>query len=134
MMVHLYGWFASAAAFLALDALWLSQMVSRFYRPAIGHLLADKPNVSAAVAFYLLYVTGIVVLAVLPALERGGLGKAAMLGALVGLLAYGTYDLTNHATLKDWPLRLTLVDMAWGTIVTSLAACAGYLAIRWASH
>lgn len=130
MIYYVYGWFATAAAFLALDAIWLSQMTSRFYRLAIGDLLADKPRFLAAAAFYLLYVTCVLILAVLPALEKGGLAKAAMLGAVAGLLAYGTYDLTNHATLKIWPLRLTIVDMLWGTLLTSLAASAGYLAMR----
>ena len=133
MMPYVYGWLASAAAFLFLDAIWLSQMASRLYRPALGDMLADKPNFAAAAAFYVLYITGIMVLAVLPALEKGSLAKAAALGAFVGLLAYGTYDLTNHATLRDWPARLTLVDMVWGTLLTSLAACAGYTAMRFAS-
>jgi len=133
-MTHVYGWIASGFVFLILDAVWLSQMAPRLYRPAIGDMLADRPNFAAAAIFYLLYVTGILVLAVLPALEKGSLAKAAALGAFVGLFAYGTYDLTNHATLKDWPARLTLVDMAWGTVLTSLAACAGYLAMHHASH
>ncbi len=133
-MTYVYGWLASAFAFLVLDSIWLSQMAQRFYRPAIGEMLADRPNFAAAAVFYLLYVTGILVLAVLPAVEKGTLAKAALLGAFVGLFAYGTYDLTNHATMKDWPVRLTLVDMAWGTVLTSLAACAGYLAMRYASH
>jgi len=129
-MPMIQGWLASAAAFLALDAIWLSQMTPRFYRPAMGDLLADKPRFLAAAAFYVLYISCVLVLAVLPALERGGLARAAMLGAVAGLLAYGTYDLTNHATLRQWPIRLTLVDMAWGTVLTSLAASAGYLAMR----
>lgn len=130
MMPYVYGWLAAGAAFLAIDSVWLSQMASRFYRPALGEMLAEKPNLAAAAVFYVLYVTGILVLAVLPALEKGGFGRAAMLGAFVGLFAYGTYDLTNHATIRDWPLRLTVVDMFWGTILTSLAACAGYWAMR----
>jgi len=133
-MPYVYGWLASASAFLVLDSIWLSQMAPRFYRPAIGDMLAAKPNFIAAAIFYLLYVTGILVLAVLPALEKGSLAKAAALGAFVGLFAYGTYDLTNHATLKDWPARLTLVDMVWGTVLTSLAASAGYLAMRFANQ
>jgi len=130
MIHYVFGWIASAATFMVLDAIWLSQMTSRFYRPAIGSLLAAKPNLAAAVVFYLLYVTAILVLAVLPAVEKGGIARAAALGAIVGLLAYGTYDLTNHATLKDWPARLTLVDMAWGTVLTCLAACAGYFTMQ----
>ncbi|OCC22895.1 hypothetical protein MB02_14080 [Croceicoccus estronivorus] len=130
MMPYVYGWLASGLAFLALDAVWLSQMTARFYRPAMGDMLADKPRFLAAAAFYILYITGLLVLAVLPAVKEGGPGRAALLGAVVGLLAYGTYDLTNQATLREWPLRLTVIDMAWGTVLTSLAACAGYCAIR----
>ncbi len=130
MLNYLCGWVASAVAFLALDILWLSQMTPRFYRPAIDHLLAEKANLGAAGAFYVLYITGIMVLAVVPAIDKGSIGKAALMGAAVGLMAYGTYDLTNQATLKDWPLRLTLVDLAWGTVLTSLAATAGYLGTR----
>jgi len=124
------GWLGAGMAMLVLDAVWLSQMTPRFYRPAIGPLLADKPDLVAAGVFYLLYVTGIVVLAVLPAIDRGGLARAALLGAFVGIVAYGTYDLSNHATLRDWPWRLTLVDMAWGTVLTCIAASAGFLAMR----
>ena len=130
MMCYVYGWSASAATFLALDALWLSQMASRLYRPAIGPLLAEKANFAAAGVFYLLYVTGVMVLAIMPAIEKGSLARAAMAGAALGLLAYGTYDLTNHATLKDWPARLTMVDMAWGTVLTCLSASAGFWVTR----
>ncbi len=130
MLNYAYGWLASAGAFLVLDAIWLSQMATRFYRPAIGDLLADKPRLGAAAVFYVLYVSCTLVLAVLPALKEGGLSRAAMLGAIVGLLAYGTYDLTNHATLKVWPIRLTLVDMTWGTLLTCIAATVGYLVMR----
>lgn len=128
MLSLLSGWVACAVTFLALDAIWLSQMSSRLYRPAIGELLAPKPNLGAAAAFYVMYVTGVLVLAVLPALKEGGLGRALWQGALIGAMAYGTYDLTNQATLRMWSTKLTLADMAWGTILTALAAGAGYLA------
>lgn len=130
MMSYVYGWLASAAAFLALDALWLSQMTPRLYRPALGHLLAEKANFAAAAIFYVLYVTGIMVLAVAPAFEKGGLAKAALAGAIVGLMAYGTYDLSNHATLKDWPAKITIIDMAWGTVLTCLSASVGFWVTR----
>lgn len=129
-MSYLYGWLASSATFLAFDAIWLGYMTSRFYRPALGDLLADKPRLGVAVVFYLLYVAGLLLLAVIPAVERGSLARAAMVGAITGLMAYGTYDLTNHATLRGWPWQVTLVDMTWGTFLSSVAACAGYLALR----
>lgn len=122
---------AAAVTALILDAIWLGLAVPRLYRPQIGHLLADQPNFVFAGLFYLIYVVGIVVFAVLPAADRGSWQTAVALGALLGLVAYGTYDFTNLATLRDWPLSLTLVDLAWGTFLTAAAALAGYGALQW---
>lgn len=123
----------SAIAMLALDAIWLTTMVPRLYKPALGDLLADPPNLRVAALFYLLYVAGIVFFAVLPAVEHRSWLAALGTGALLGLVAYGTYDFTNLSTLKNWPLTLSLVDVAWGAVVTSLAAIAGYAATMWLS-
>ena len=110
-------------AFLAMDAVWLTTMMDRLYKARIGHLLLPQPDIPAAAAFYLLYVVGIVGLAVLPASGwRGALGR----GALLGLVAYATYDLTNQATLAGWDAGLTLFDMAWGTFATGAAAAIGF--------
>lgn len=125
-MRYLWAFIGSGAAMAALDAIWLTQVGPRLYRPAIGELLADKPDMRAAVAFYLIYVCGIVFLAVSPALRDGSLMRATMTGAALGLVAYATYDLTNQATLKVWPLHVTLIDVAWGTLLTAAAAAAGY--------
>lgn len=115
----------TACVFLALDAVWLTLMAERLYRPAIGHLMAERFALAPALLFYVLYVAGIVLFAVAPALQaRRGVLHALMLGALLGLLAYATYDLTNQATLQRWPWRVTLLDLAWGTSVTALAAAA----------
>ncbi len=115
----------TACVFLALDAVWLSLMASRLYKPAIGHLMAEQVNVPPAVLFYVLYVAGIVVFAVLPALAgRRPWLSALGLGALLGLLAYATYDLTNQATLKGWPWPVTLVDLGGGAVLTGPAAAA----------
>jgi len=123
----------SAVAMLALDAIWLTTMVPRLYKPALGDLLADPPNLPVAAVFYLLYVVGIVFFAVLPSVEHRSWLAALGTGALLGLVAYGTYDFTNLSTLKNWPLTLSLVDVAWGAVVTSLAALAGYTATMWLS-
>lgn len=123
----------SAIVMLALDAIWLTTMVPRLYKPALGDLLADPPNLPVAALFYLLYVVGIVFFAVLPAVEHRSWLAALGTGALLGLVAYGTYDFTNLSTLKNWPLTLSLVDVAWGAVVTSLAATAGYAATMWLS-
>ncbi|MBA4805701.1 MAG: DUF2177 family protein [Brevundimonas sp.] len=110
----------------ALDALWLTLMGPRLYRPAIGELLAPRPDMRAAIAFYIIYVLGIVFLAVTPALREGSALRALAMGAALGFVAYATYDLTNQATLRGWPLHLTLVDVAWGTVLTAASAWGGY--------
>lgn len=125
----LYG--ASVVAFLAIDSVWLSTMTSRFYKPRLGSLLAEQPNLAAAAAFYLLYVVGVVALAVVPGIREGALLGALWRGALFGFLAYATYDLTNLATVKDWPLDLTLVDLVWGTVLTGAVSFVGYSVGTW---
>lgn len=112
----------TALVFLALDAAWLTTMADRLYRPALGHLLAPQFAPVPAVLFYALYVAGIVGFAIVPALAAGRARIAVARGAAFGLLAYATYDLTNQATLRDWPWAVTLADLAWGTFVTATAA------------
>ena len=125
--------YLAAGLYMALvDSVWLTSMIN-VYRQNIGELLLpDGIRVAPAIAFYLLYIFGIVWFAVSPALANGGsLQTAALNGALLGLVCYGTYDLTNQATLKVWPTFITLMDLAWGTILTATAAVAGTLAARW---
>jgi uncharacterized membrane protein len=115
-----------AAAFAILDAVWLKSM-SKFYRNHLGHLMADKPHLGYAVAFYVLYIAGILFFALTPALERGSWLTALGYGAALGTFAYATYDLTNAATLKDWPLSIVVADIVWGAVLTGLATLAGWL-------
>jgi len=110
------------AVFLALDAVWLVTTYDRLYRPAIGHLLRDGFALAPAAAFYALYIVGVVVFAVLPGQASGRATVAAARGALFGLVAYATYDLTNQATLRDWPWHLTLIDLCWGALASAAAA------------
>lgn len=117
---------ATGLAMLALDAVWLTLMSPRLYQPRLGELLAARPALEPAVAFYVVYVAGIVALAVRPALRDGGWRRLLANAAALGLVAYATYDLTNQATLKTWSTMVTLVDMAWGALVTVAAASAGY--------
>jgi uncharacterized membrane protein len=124
------AYLGAAAAMLVLDAIWLTLAVPRLYQPQIGHLLAAQPNLGIAAVFYLFYVVGIVVFAVLPAHAGGSWLTALGLGALLGLVAYGTYDFTNMATLRDWPLGITVIDVIWGTFLTATAATAGWFALR----
>jgi len=120
------AWIATAVVFGVLDALWLSQMGPRLYRPALGAIMHEGVRIAPAAAFYVIYVTGLVALAVAPALEKQSLTSAVVTGALVGLVAYATYNLTNHATLRVWDIRVTLTDMAWGTFASALTAGAAY--------
>ena len=122
----LISYCVTALVFWALDFIWLGFVVKDFYQREIGPLLLDAPRKDAAIGFYLLYVIGIAVLAVLPALDADRWQKALGYGCLLGLIAYATYDLSNLATLKNWSAQLALVDIAWGTVATGAAATAGF--------
>jgi uncharacterized membrane protein len=105
-----------------LDGAWISFAVGRLYKPGIGHLMADKPMALPAVVFYLLYAAGVTYLITLPALAAGGWAQAAVRGAVFGLVAYGTYDLTSFAILRGWPANVTIADMIWGLVLTGVTA------------
>jgi uncharacterized membrane protein len=126
MPKFLITYLTSLVVFCALDFLWLGIVVKEFYMREIGPLLLASPRKEPAIAFYLLYVVGMVVFAVAPALDADRWQKALGYGALLGLIAYATYDLSNLATLKDWSTRVALVDMAWGAVATATAATAGF--------
>lgn len=128
MKSFIIAWIVTAVVFLALDSVWLSQVAPRFTRPIIGELLASNVRLAPAVAFYLMYVTGVVFLVVLPA-QTGGVGSVVMRGAVLGAFAYATYDLTNQATLRVWSTALTLADIGWGALITALAAAAAAFAV-----
>lgn len=121
---------ATVAVFVVVDLIWLAVVAKSFYRAEIGHLLAEKFSLPAAGAFYLLYGVGLMIFAVMPALDSGRSVDALRLGALFGLFAYATYDLTNLATLRDWSLKLSVVDMVWGSILSGLSAYAGCVIAR----
>jgi uncharacterized membrane protein len=123
-----YG--GAAAVFFALDFLWLSVVAIGFYRAEIGPLLLDKFNLAPAGIFYLFYVAGIVGFAIVPALNAQSWLWALVAGVALGLVAYGTYDMSNLATLKGWSAQLSIVDMLWGGALTGVASVAGYWAAR----
>lgn len=126
MSTYIVAYIATAIIFLGIDAVWLGKVATGFYRSRIGELMLDQPNFLAAGVFYLFYVVGIVYFAVAPALSGGGWTQAMISGAILGLVAYGTYDMTNIATLKNWSVSVSAVDMIWGTVLTSFSATAGY--------
>jgi uncharacterized membrane protein len=117
-------------SFLLADAIWLGLVARSFYRDQLGDLMLPSPNLIVAALFYLFFAIAIVVLATRPGLETGSVLTAIGYGALLGVAAYGTYDITNLSTLKGWPVTLSIVDMAWGTILTAMASGCGYLAAR----
>ncbi len=123
-----YG--AVLGVMLVLDLLWLGVVAKPLYQQAIGHLMAERPNVVAAALFYAVYAAGLTVFVVWPHAAPTGLRSALMMGALFGFFAYATYDLTNLATLKGWPVSIALIDMAWGTAVSGISAVAGSWALR----
>ena len=114
-----------------IDFGWLITMTPAFYKPRIGALLLETPNLTAAVLFYLLYCAGVVALAIWPAMQSGDWTDALWRGAILGLVAYGTYDLTYMATLKGWSWELTVVDMVWGTLLTGATATVASIAGTW---
>jgi uncharacterized membrane protein len=116
--------------FLVIDFIWLKFVARSFYQAQIGHLMRTDVNWIAAGVFYLLFVVGIVVLAVWPALERGRLARAISLGALLGLVAYAAYDLTNLAVLEGFPLMVAVVDMAWGAVLCATVSTITYSIAR----
>jgi uncharacterized membrane protein len=125
-MKYVYLYILTFIVFLAIDFVWLNWIAKSLYSEKIGHLLAENPNLIAAGVFYLLFVAASLVLAVLPGYEAQSLTKTIMLGAIFGMITYATYDLTNLATLKEWPLSVTIIDIIWGTSLSTATAVAGY--------
>ena len=118
-------------AFFAIDMIWLGLVARTFYRQQIGYLLAPKTNWLAALIFYLLFIGGILVFVVVPGLQDDSLRTTLLRAAFFGLVTYATYDLTNLATVKDWPLAVTLVDLAWGSVLSVLVSLVSFLAGKW---
>lgn len=132
MLKHLAAYLGAGFAFALIDAVWLTTVGPKLYRPALDDVLADQFNLPAAIAFYLVFIAGVLMLAILPAVREGaGWTRAMANGAMLGFVAYATYDLTNQATLKIWSLKVTLADIGWGTVLTACAATAGFAAYRW---
>jgi len=127
--VKLY--FSTLLAFLLIDGIWLGLVARGFYGRYLGFLLKPNPNWLAASLFYLLFVAGILLFVIIPALQHESGKRALVCGAIFGLVTYATYDLTNLATIKDWPLVVTVVDLAWGMSIGAAVSYVGFLAARW---
>jgi uncharacterized membrane protein len=127
-MIALY--LSTMVVFFAIDMVWLGVVAKSFYRAQLGYLMAPQINWTAAIVFYLIFIVGLLFFAVYPAIEMASLSRALVLGALFGFFTYATYDLTNYATVRDWPLMVTIVDMAWGTVLGASVASISFLISR----
>lgn len=132
-MKYIYLFVGTFVIFMVIDLLWIGVLMKDFYRDKIGFLMAKDVRWGAAVVFYVLYIFGVLYFVVLPVVESGGGVEAALFkGALLGLLCYATYDLTNMATLAGWPVSMVVVDMIWGTVLTALVSGGSFLlASKW---
>jgi uncharacterized membrane protein len=123
MKTFLISYLSAIVSMLVIDLIWLSIMMKPFYQKHIGHLLSETPNLMPAIIFYLIFIFGLVFLVIMPAISGNfSYVKLFIYGAIFGLVAYGTYDLTNHATMKNWPAIVTIVDLIWGTLLTGSVA------------
>lgn len=130
MLKYTLSYGIAAAGFLVLDALWLGTMAKRFYRPRLGDMLLDGFRIGPAVAFYLVFILGLVIFAIAPALAHNQWRTAAVLGGLYGLFTYAAYNLTNLATLRHWSHTVTVVDITWGVVVSATSATLAYAVTR----
>jgi len=133
MANYLKLYLVTTIAFFAIDMVWLGLVARTFYRKYLGFLMAPSPNWLAAIIFYLLFIVGILVFVVLPGLEDNSFKTTLLRAALFGLITYATYDLTNLATVKDWPVLITVVDMAWGTVLSVAVSSISFWLGKWLS-
>jgi uncharacterized membrane protein len=131
MVYYIKLYLLTLVAFFAIDMLWLGLIAPAFYKKHLGYLMAPSVNWSAALIFYLLFIIGVLVFVIIPGLKEQSLRTIIIRAMLFGLITYSTYDLTNLATIKDWPLAVTIVDLVWGMVLTTLVSIAGFLAGKW---
>ncbi len=131
---HLVAWLVTFIVMLAIDLLWLGVIAKGLYQQGMGDLMSPAPRLGVAALFYLMYPVGLVIFAVAPGADADSVARAALLGGLFGLFAYSTYDLTNLAVVRNWPVTLSFIDIAWGAFVSATSATAGAVALRWLSR
>lgn len=123
-MLKLYG--ITFSVFMVIDLIWLGVIAKNLYREHLGFLMAPQVNWAAAIGFYMLFIVGMIFFVIRPALDRQSLSYALLAGGFFGLITYGTYDLTNLATIKNWPLNITVIDLIWGTTLCALTSSVSY--------
>ncbi len=129
-MNYFAAYATAVVVFFVIDMAWLGVMAPRVYRPALGDILLPGVNLAPAFVFYVLYPAGLIVFAVVPALKEGTVSAALLYGALYGFFTYATYDLTNQATIRNWTLQITIIDIGWGTLLAAISAAASFLMVR----
>ncbi len=129
-MFILKSYFSTFAVFLVIDLIWLGFIAKNLYAKYLGYIMANNINWTAAIIFYVIFVGGILFFVINPALEKDSISYAVTAGALFGFITYATYDLTNLATLEDWPLFITIVDLLWGSFLSAGTSLGGFLIIR----
>jgi uncharacterized membrane protein len=134
MLRYAVAWLGAGLVLAGLDAVWLTTTNLPLYRPTLGPVLAASPRLGPAILFYVVYLVGVVVFGVTPALRSGRWRDATIMGALFGFVCYATYDLTNQATLVVWATKITVLDLCWGTFLTASGATAGYFASKLVSR
>lgn len=125
MLLKLY--FIALPVFFAIDMIWLGLVAKNFYNKYLGYIMTPNVNWAAAIIFYLLFIFGLVLFVVMPGLEKNSLGRVVAMGVLFGLVTYATYDLTNLATIKNWPLMVTVVDLCWGMVLSAAVSSITFL-------
>jgi len=126
----LLSYLLTTLVFFAIDLVWLGLVAKNIYKKYLGSLMSDTVNWSAALIFYLLFIVGIFIFVINPAIEKQSATRALVLGAIFGLITYATYDLTNYATLKGFPINVVIIDLAWGTFVTAVVSLVGFYITR----
>ena len=129
----LISYLLTFAVFFIIDMAWLGFIAKDLYKKYLGNLLSEQVNWTAAIVFYLLFIVGIFIFAILPSVEKNSLSSAIILGALFGFFTYATYDLTNLATLKGWQTTLAVIDIAWGSVLTAIVSTAGFYIVNFFS-
>jgi len=131
MSYFLKLYFATLVVFFAVDMIWLGLIARAFYKKHLGFLMAPEVNWYAAIIFYLIFIAGILVFVVVPGIRENDLTTTLLKAAFFGLITYATYDLTNLATVKNWPLLITVVDLVWGMVLTTIVSLAGFFIGKW---
>lgn len=131
MWTFLKTYLITFSVFITIDLLWLGFIAKNLYRKELGFLMTDKTNWIAAIAFYAIFVLGMVIFVINPALTKDSWQFALLMGLFFGFITYSTYDLTNLATLKDWPIKITLIDLIWGTSLGGLVSSISFFIVNW---